>query len=190
MSMGDLPLALEQASQHGSFRKLGFRSKIICDVTRASGMKPDRAGRWVIIRDRRDDLGACLPGIAELGFGSLGAVEDFVSSGSGGIARPFLQRAMANLPVPFSTRFGNASSLDRAVDLLRRFSLLSADEEAVSLHPLVGTLTRERLPAEQQRNWCESDFGDDGRDVPFRSGRPPAGTIFCAQSLPHALGGF
>lgn len=185
-ALGDLPLALEQASAVISEAGISVEDYLrryeslwaeLLQSGRSMGDYPETvAMTWELACRELQNWDSEVSGLLKI-LSHLAPVE---------LPRPFLQRAMGNLPVPFSTRFGNASSLDRAVDLLRRFSLLSADQDAVSVHPLVGLLTRERMPAEQQRNWCEATLGMMGMTFRFDPGAA-TGWDDCAQSLPHAL---
>jgi tetratricopeptide (TPR) repeat protein len=185
-ALGDLPLALEQASAVISEAGLSVEDYLrryeslwaeLLQSGRSLGDYPETvAMTWELACRELQNWDSEVSGLLKI-LSYLAPVE---------MPRPFLQRAMGNLPVPFSTRFGNTASLDRAVDLLRRFSLLTADEHAVSVHPLVGTLTRERLPAEQQKNWCEAALGMMAATFRFDSGAT-TGWDDCAESLPHAL---
>lgn len=185
-ALGDLPLALEQASAVISEAGISIEDYLrryenlwveLLQSGKSLGDYPETvAMTWELAcreLESRDDQ-------------VLGLLKLLVHLAPVELPRSFLLRAMGNLPVPFSTRFGHEPTLNRAVDLLRRFSLLSADVNSVAVHPLVGTLTRERLPAEQQKNWCEAALGMVASTFRF----DPASTVGwddCAESLPHAL---
>lgn len=185
-ALGDLPLALEQASAVISEAGISIEDYLrryenlwveLLQSGRSLGDYPETvAMTWELACRELENWDGEVLGLLKI-LVHLAPVE---------LPRRFLLRAMGNLRVPFSTRFGNEPTLDRAVGLLRRFSLLSADAHSVSVHPLVGTLTRERLPAEQQKNWCDAAVKMIAATFRFDSAST-VGWDDCAESLPHAL---
>jgi len=47
-------------------------------------------------------------------------------------------------------------ALNRATTVLRRYSLVDADNEGISVHRLVQTVTRDRMTDEEQKKWVEA----------------------------------
>jgi tetratricopeptide (TPR) repeat protein len=186
-ALGDLPLSLEQASciiseagisiEEYLRRYENLWAELLQSGRSSSGDYPDTvAMTWELACRELENWDAEVSGLTKI-LAFLAPVE---------MPRPFLQRALGHLPVPFSTRFGAGPALDRAVDLLRRFSLLAADERAVSVHPSVAALTRDRLPAEQHRNWCSAALGMMALAFHFEADST-VGWSECAEALPHAL---
>lgn len=185
-ALGDLPLALEQASAVISQIGISIEDYLrryenlwveLLQSGRSLGDYPETvAMTWELACRELENWDGEVLGLLKI-LVYLAPVE---------LPRDFLLRAMSHLPVPFSTRFGSAPTLDRAVDMLRRFSLLSADVNSVCVHPLVGTLTRERLPDEQQKNWCGAAVAMVADTFQFDAAST-IGWDDCAESLPHAL---
>lgn len=185
-ALGDLPLALDQAAAAISEAGLSIEEYLrryeslwaeLLQSGRPLGDYPETvAMTWELACRELQSWDSEVSGLLKI-LSYLAPVE---------IPRSFLVRALSNLPVPFSTRFGSTAALDRATDLLRKFSLLAADERAVSVHPLIGLLTRERLPAVQQKNWCEAALGMMAATFRFDPGST-TGWQDCSESVPHAL---
>lgn len=185
-ALGDLPLALEQAGATIDqanitvaeyLRRFEDHWAELLGSGRASGEYPDTvAMTWELacreVEERSDQIAALLKVLAYLAPTP--------------ISRPLLRRVCSLLPVPLSNTLGDAAGLDAAIDMLRKFSLLQADERSVFVHQLVGALTRDRLPAEQQRNWCEVALTTMLVAFPFDPEIASSWTD-SGEALPHAL---
>jgi tetratricopeptide (TPR) repeat protein len=185
-ALGDLPLALEQASAVIAAAGISIDEYLhryenlwaeLLQSGRTTGDYPESVEMtWELSCRELQNSDSEVSGLLKI-LSHLAPVE---------MPRPFLLRAMGNLPVPFSTRFGGASLLDGAVDLLRKFSLLTADAYSISVHPLISTLTRQHLPDPQKKNWCEAALNMMAATFRFDAGSM-SGWNECAVSLPHAL---
>ena len=154
-ALGDLPLALEQAGALIAEAKITYAHYLsrfedhwaeLLRSGRSSGEYPDTvAMTW------------------ELGFRQLEMDEPMAAAvlnmcayfAPVDIPRQFLVQAGEALPRPLSTAVQTPAGLDALISSLLRFSLVAANEKALSVHRLVGALTRDRLPEDHQRNWCE-----------------------------------
>jgi tetratricopeptide (TPR) repeat protein len=186
-AVGDLPLSLEQASaviaeagisiEEYLRRYESLWAELLQSGRSSSGDYPDTvAMTWELACRELENWDAEVSGMTKI-LAFMAPVE---------MPRTFLQRALGHLPVPFSTRFGTGPALDRAIDLLRRFSLIAADDRGVSIHPSIASLTRDRLPPEQHRNWSSAALGMMALAFHFEADST-VGWSDCAEALPHAL---
>ena len=186
-ALGDLPLALEQAAalieQTGTscrdylnrfeshWAELLRAGPISGDYPNAVAMTWELASREV---EQREPQTAALLKI----LGHLGSEE---------IPLSLLRKATAALPVPLNTTFGSQLGLTDALDMLRRFALLSVNDRAIFIHHCVAALTRQRLPEEQRNNWCAVALDMMQRTFRFDADAPAAMWRECGEALPHAL---
>jgi tetratricopeptide (TPR) repeat protein len=185
-ALGDLPLALEQAAATIDQARITFSDYLrrfedhwaeLLASGRASGEYPDTvAMTWELacreVEENNPQSAALLKIIGYLAPTRL--------------TRSLLRRVCSSLPVPLSQMLGDAAGLDAAIDVLHRFSLIQADDRAVLAHQLVGALTRDRLPADQQHNWCELALHATLLAFPFEADSTPTWSD-SAEALPHAL---
>lgn len=154
-ALGDLPLALEQAGALIAEAKITYAHYLsrfedhwaeLLRSGRSSGEYPDTvAMTW------------------ELGFRQLETDQPMAAAvlnvcaylAPVDIPRSFLLQASETLPRPLNTAVQTTTGLDDLIESLLRFSLVAANEKALSVHRLVAALTRDRLPEDHQRNWCE-----------------------------------
>lgn len=185
-ALGDLPLSLDQASAVIAEAGISLEEYLrryeglwgeLLQSGRSSGDYPDTvAMTWELACRELAQWDAEVSGLNKI-LAFLAPVE---------MSRAFLQRALAFLPVPFSTRFGSGPALDRAVGLLGRFSLLWADDRSASIHPSIAALTRDRLPDDHRRNWCSAALGMMSLAFRFEADSM-LGWWDCAEAMPHAL---
>lgn len=185
-ALGDLPLALEQAAATIAQATISYAEYLrrfedhwaeLLGSGRASGEYPDTvAMTWELacreVEQGNEQIAALLKVLAYLAPTP--------------ITRPILRRICSLLPVPLSNTLGDAAGLDAAIDTLQKFSLLAADDRSVFVHQLVGALTRDRLPPEQQRNWCEVALTTMLLAFPFDPGIASSWAD-SGEALPHAL---
>jgi tetratricopeptide (TPR) repeat protein len=102
------------------------------------------------------------------------------------VSRKVLGEGREHLPARLMQLVSEPRRLDEAVAQLRKYSLVEADGQGVSLHRLVAVITRDRLDDEQQMVWCNAavrflagSFSFDSSDV--RSWQK------CEEWLPHVL---
>jgi tetratricopeptide (TPR) repeat protein len=185
-ALGDLPLALEQASATIEQTRINFSDYLtryeghwaeLLRSGRTPGDYPDTiAMTWELaFREVSRDMPVAA---ALLNLCSFLAPMD--------IPRSLLNETASSLPRPLNTSVGDPVALDAVVARLHHYSLIEANDKTISLHRLVAALVRDRLPHQQRENWCdvalrmmEGSFGFDG-DVPGSWGR-------CAALLPHAM---
>jgi tetratricopeptide (TPR) repeat protein len=186
-ALGDLPLALEQAAALIVEANIPFTEYLsrfenhwaeLLRSGRTSGEYPDTvAMTW------------------ELGFRQLETAEPMAAAllnvcayfAPIEIPRTFLQQAGGALPRPLGTAVQTHAGLDALIDSLLRYSLISANEKAMSVHRLVAALTRDRLPDDHKRNWCEIALRMMHASVKFE--QSAVETWFERMPvMPHALG--
>ena len=71
------------------------------------------------------------------------------------ISRSMLMRGAPAFHYPLSDRLAYRGSLDEAVSRLHQFSLISANDDFLSVHRLVAALTRDRMPDGYRGQWCQ-----------------------------------
>lgn len=185
-ALGDLPLALEQAAEVIEQTGISFADYLarfedhwaeLLASGRRSGDYPDTvAMTWELacrqVEQTNSDIAALLKVLAYLAPAE--------------VPWSLLRKAVAALPVPLSSAFAIPLGLEDAIWELERFSLLAANDRAVFVHHLIGALTRDRLPDQQQHNWCQVAL-----EMMQRTFRFDANAIEswgeCGEALPHAL---
>jgi tetratricopeptide (TPR) repeat protein len=106
--------------------------------------------------------------------------------GSGTIPRALLVRGRGRLPSPLREALGDPSRTNDALGALRRYSLVEATAEALSMHRLVQTVARDSLAGRARRTWARAALRLVCESFPYHSQDEP--TWPAAQPvLPHAL---
>jgi Tfp pilus assembly protein PilF len=185
-ALGDLPLAIEQAGAVVAAGGISFGDYLrrfedhwaeLLQSGRSAGEYPDSvAMTWELACRELEAADSEVAALLKI-LGYLAPAE---------ITRSMLVRAADTLPAPLSTRFADPAGTDAAIEILQQFSLIAADERAISLHRLVASLTRDRLPEGQRGNWCKVAL--DMMAAAFRfNAESPTTWSECAEALPHAL---
>lgn len=185
-ALGDLPLALEQAGAVIQQTDISFADYLhrfedhwaeLLRSGRTSGEYPDTvAMTWELAfreMESNEPMAAALMNV--LAF--LAPIE---------VTLTFLRQAAGALPPPLGTALETSAGLDGIVDALRRYALVEANEKAIAMHRLVAALTRDRLPEDHQRNWCEVALRMVQGTITFDEGAADTWSADAA-SLPHAL---
>jgi Tfp pilus assembly protein PilF len=153
-ALGDLPLALEQAGALIAEANLTYAHYLsrfedhwaeLLRSGRASGEYPDTVAMTWELGFRQLEMTTPMAA-ALLNVCAFFAPID--------IARQLLVQAGGALPPPLSTSVQTPIGLDALVSALTKYSLVVANDKSLSVHRLVGALTRDRLPEDHQRNWC------------------------------------
>jgi len=185
-ALGDLPLALEQASATIEQGRITFADYLaryeghwaeLLRSGRTPGDYPDTvAMTWELaFREvsHESPVAAALLNLCAF----LSPVD---------IPRAFITKSASALPRPLSTTVGDPMALDQVVAKLHRFSLVDITEKTLKLHRLVAAVARDRLNDKQHDNWCdvalrmiEGTFNFDADST--------QGWGECAALLPHAL---
>jgi len=185
-ALGDLPLALEQAAalieQTGiSFGEYLTRfeshwAELLASGRRAGDYPDVVAMSWELacreVERANSEVAALLKALAYLAPAP--------------IPWSLLRKAVAALPVPMSSLVTTPLGIEDTVGTLDRFSLVTANVDAIFVHHFVASLSRDRLPAQQQHNWCELALEMMQRTFRFD---PDATASWgeCGEALPHAL---
>jgi tetratricopeptide (TPR) repeat protein len=154
-ALGDLPLALEQAGATIEQTRINFSDYLtryeghwaeLLRSGRTPGDYPDTlAMTWELaFREVSRDMPVASALLHLCSF--LAPLE---------IPRSLLIETAHSLPRPLSSTVGDPVPLDAVVARLHRYSLIEANEKTISLHRLVAALVRDRLPQQQQENWCD-----------------------------------
>lgn len=185
-ALGDLPLALEQAAALIEQTGISFSEYLsrfeshwaeLLASGRRSGDYPDVvAMSWELacreVEQTNSEVAALLKVLAYLAPAP--------------IPWSLLHKAVAALPVPMSSLVTTPMGIEDTVGTLSRFSLVTANVDAIFVHHFVASLSRDRLPQQQQQNWCELALEMMQRTFRFD---PDAVASWgeCGEALPHAL---
>ena len=185
-ALGNLPIALEQAaamiretglSCTDYLRRFeGYWAELL-QSGRSTGDYPDAlAMTWEL---------ACRE-VEETNLEALALLKLLVYLAPAEVPQSLLLKAAGALPAPLSSTLSTSVGLGRLIDVLQRFALLNASDEAIFVHHFVGAITRDRLAADQQNTWrnaalemMQISFGFD----------PHARSTWAdaARAMPHAL---
>jgi len=185
-ALGDLPLALEQAAAYVEATGIALTDYLKLFQTRRRELwgkeKPPEAysetvaTTWTLAMDqvRRESR----PAADLLNLCAYLAPDDIPLS--------LLRNGARHLPRRLRAAARDPVSLNDALAVLRRYSLVRVEGESLSLHRLVQAVTRDRLPEKDRRTWAaaatrlvNSAFPSESKDVRTWP--------VCARLLPHAL---
>ena len=153
--LGDMPLALEQAGAYIKETGISFsdyltrfkedRKKLLCHGKPIN--YPDTvATTWEIsfraVQKENSSAGDLLNLCAFLAPDA--------------IPRWLLEEGAEHLPEPLATCAKNASELDDCIAVLKRYSLINAADNLISVHRLVQAVLQDQLSPKEQKTWAES----------------------------------
>ncbi len=153
--LGDLPLALEQAAAYRS--ETGISTARYLELFRARR-------RDLLARGVPEDHPQAVATTWDLSFETLEAASPAAAAllrlaaflAPDDIPRSLLAEHAGNLPEPLAAAAGDPVARLDAVAAARRFSLLEADGDALSMHRLVQAIARDRCHREQRRRWSQA----------------------------------
>lgn len=154
-ALGDLPLALEQAGACIEQARITFndyldryethRQEILRLSPPATDYPDTIATTWDISFEKVR--------AASRAAGDLLNLCAFLSPDE--IRRDLLFRGAHVIPYPLATTVSNTVMFDSAISTLLQYSLVDANEQAISMHRLVAAITRDRLTEDERRRWTE-----------------------------------
>jgi tetratricopeptide (TPR) repeat protein len=185
-ALGDLPLALDQASAYLEAAGRSFTEYLALFTSRRKDLwerettplnYPDTvATTWSLAIERlRQESPAS---VDLLNLCAFLAPND--------MPRSALSQAAGHLPEPLAGVVADPLSFDDAIVALRRYSLLEARGDSLSVHRLVQAVVRDRLDEGEQRRFAASAVGLVNSSFPFDSDDVGTWPV-CASLLPHAL---
>ncbi|MEA2045650.1 MAG: FxSxx-COOH system tetratricopeptide repeat protein [Euryarchaeota archaeon] len=181
-ALGDLPLALEQAVAYiiatgialGDYLELfrTRRKKLWEDEEQSQDYRDKVETTWSVAMDRvKDEVSV---GAELLNLCAFLAPDD--------IPRMLFSEENAHLPESLA----DLLAVNRAVDALRRYSLIDASPERLSVHRLVQAVTRDRLSDEVRERWAAAAARLVNEAFPPKSDDVRTWPE-CSLLLPHAL---
>ncbi len=182
--LGHLPLALAQAAGYIEGAGIGiaeylarFRERRMELMKRGAqgDTAPTVATTWDIAFR---DVSARSPAAGEL-------LDLCAFLGPDDIARDALNREAARFPPALSSAVGDPLALDDAIQALRRYSLIDAHDDVLSVHRLVQVAVRDRLAEAGRRRWAEVAVAFVSAIFPHEPD-DPAERALCRRWLPHA----
>ena len=185
--MGDLPLALEQAAAVMAERKISYVEylrrfehewgEMLGEASPPSNYSNTISLTWGLSFAAVEAVSSAAANLLNLSA--------FLNAGA--ISAKLLRDGHAGLPTALQGMAVNPTSLDRAILTLRSVSLAEpADGGGVSLHPLVATVTRDRLDPEQAEVWASAAVSFVAANFHFESS-DVGSWVRCADWLPHVL---
>ena len=100
--------------------------------------------------------------------------------------RSLLSEEAEHLPEPLRSVAGDALALDEAVAALRRYSLVEATAESLSVHRMVQAVVRDGLSQDEKKSWAGAAVELVNRAFPYRQ-NDVATWAGSARLLPYAL---
>lgn len=154
-ALGNLPLAVEQAGACIEQARISFSDYLnrfqthrqeLLRLTPPSSDYPDTvATTWEISFNK-------IRG-ASSAAGDLANLCAFLCPDE--IRRELLFRGAHVIPYPLATTVSNTVMLDGAIAALLQYSLVDANEHAISMHRLVAAVTRDRLSESDRKLWAD-----------------------------------
>ena len=91
-----------------------------------------------------------------------------------------------HLPEPLAATATDRLAMNRAIKVLRRYSLIEVTADTLSVHRLVQAVVRDRLSEEDEKRWAEAAVALLSAAFPFESDDVSTWPL-CSRLLPHAL---
>jgi tetratricopeptide (TPR) repeat protein len=185
--LGWLPLALEQAGAYIRETRLPLatyldRLRQFPALTVARGRPRDRDPADTVATTWRVSLERVHPT-----HGAVALLEICAFLGPEEIPRELFSQQLDPPPAELGVLAKDPFALDKAVAALRRFGLVKADEQMLTVHRLLQQVVRDRLdPADEVARVGEAVRLLD-QALPFGGAGDPALWPVCARLLPHAL---
>ena len=102
------------------------------------------------------------------------------------ISLEMLSEGAEHLPEPLAATATDRLAMNRAIKVLRRYSLINADGELLSVHRLVQAVVRDRLSEDNEKRWAETAVALLSAAFPFESDDVSTWHL-SSYLLPHAL---
>jgi len=184
--LGDLPLALEQAGAYikatgialTDYQEL-FRSRrkeLWKDESPPSDYPDSVATTWSLAME---EVSKKSPAAADLLNICAFLAPDEISQGMLGEGAEFI-------PEPLASTASDRLAMNRVISVLRRYSLIDASDESLSVHRLVQAVVRDRMSESEAKRWVETAVHLLGAAFPFE-GYDVQTWDLCSYLLPHAL---
>ena len=184
--LGDLPLALEQAGAYikatgiilTDYQEL-FRSRrkeLWEDESHPPDYPDSVATTWSLAMEevsKESKEAADLLNICAF------LAPDEISPGMLGYGAEFI-------PEPLASTTSDRLAMNRVISVLRRYSLIDASGESISVHRLVQAVVRDRMSEIEAKRWAEAAIPLLGVAFPFKSYDVRTWDL-CSYLLPHAL---
>ncbi len=157
--LGDLPLALEQAGAYIKESGISF-SDYAARLKKLRGQ--DR--KELLSQGKPQNYPDSVATTWEISFqavrGAIPAAGDLLSLfaflAPDAIPRSLLEGGAKNLPKRLANCVRNPGDLDRCIAVLKKYSLISAADNLISIHRLVQAVVQDRLSREDEKLWAES----------------------------------
>nr|QNO48202.1 hypothetical protein PGANABGL_00016 [Methanosarcinales archaeon ANME-2c ERB4] len=184
--LGDLPLALEQA---GAYIEATGRS--IFDYLKLFGeyqqkllnrAKPTEEYPYTVATTWEISFEKVLKESPD----GVDLLNLFACLAPDNIPRELLAENADHLPEPLASVVVDPLLFDDVVAALRRYSLIDASDESLSVHRLVQAVVRDRLGADEEKRWVETAVRLLSAAFPFDSDDVRTWHQ-CSCLLPHAL---
>jgi tetratricopeptide (TPR) repeat protein len=185
-AMGDLPLALDQASAYIEEKAVSIPDYL--DRFRKHKSKTLERGRSATYQST---MGAALDVACQAVEERSEAAIQFLWICSflapEKIPRSLFVEGSEQLPEPLASAAKDELEFDEVIAALRGYSLINADAKGISVHRLVQLLTRERMSEEDRRKWAEISVKLVDEAFPEKSDVDVRAWAACAVLLPHVL---
>ena len=185
-ALGDLPLALEQAAAYLDETSISIgdylgllrdRARELFALGRPATTEQTIATTWTVALQRLSE--------------QTPAAEDLLCLcaflAPDEIPRDLPTERPDLLPEPLASVVQDPLAYQQSVGALRRYSLATITEEAISLHRLVQTVVRHQLDSDQEQQWATVALCLIAAAMPAADDDPAAWPVH-ARLLPHVLG--
>ncbi len=184
--LGDLPLALEQAGAYIKTTGITLidyqelfqsrRKELWDDETPPPDYPDSVAATWSLAMEQ---VSKESPEAADLLNLCAFLAPDEISL-------EMLSGGAEHLPEPLAATATDRLAMNRAIKVLRRYSLIYADGKSLSVHRLVQAVVRDRLSEDDEKRWAETAVALLSAAFPFESGDVQTWHQ-CPRFLPNAL---
>jgi tetratricopeptide (TPR) repeat protein len=184
--LGDLPLALEQAGAYIKATGIAFtdyqelfrsRRKELWDDESPPPDYPDSvATTWSLAMDD----------VREESHEAADLLNLCAFLAPDEIPLEMLGEGAEHIPKPLASTASDRLAMNRAIRVLRRYSLIDVSDESLSVHRLVQAVVHDRLGEDEEKRWAETAVRLLSAAFPFES-HDVRTWHRCSRLLPHAM---
>lgn len=184
-TLGDLPLALEQAAAFINETGIGYDDYLNFHQTRRRELWEEESpplgypatvgATWSLSMEKVAERAPA--GALVLNLCAYLAPDE--------IPRALISEAAKYLPWEIAVQFGDALALAKGIKALNHYSLINARPDSLAVHRLVQLVVRDRMTKEEQEVWAAAAVQIIGRNFPDDSYRTPDVWPQCAALLSH-----
>ena len=185
-ALGDLPLALAQAAAYVSAAKVSLSKYVAIFQNKREELWKDEAAPADYGETVATTWAVAMQKLTQEAQAAVAILNLCAFLAPDAIPRSLLTDHTKALPEELATLAANPLLLNRAVIALRRYALLDATADTLTVHRLVQAVTRDRLDEAARAKWTKAALQGVRAAFPSESSSPANWPMY-ERLVPHAL---